>query len=624
MMALLQVGCVGTIKDANSISTKSSAIPSSLVGNYPGIQSVTAIADSKVEVFFPSVEGDLEKIAYVIRYSSQQVPVYIQASVLKEVEHFINGEKVYSLKATISNLRSDTSYDFSVEVRDIVTGSESSNNVYMPVKTFSNLTARFTGVGEVNNLPGVNGINGIEVNWVEAEVRGTSISKNDIDPIGYEITVLDGSTPDLYRSPAEMNNKTLSTATRTVYSAPAGTRSYTINGLRAFTKYYVQVRAIHYGKSLNVTNVNYKVEENTDYKEIITYDPSSTSSISDPTSFASSYPPGPTGLTSINLSWKRASGVFDHYRIYYNIGDFTPVVSPICLTNCVVVNSSQNLYQLVGVSARQNYYLSLVVCQDVSCSSYISYNKINHLTSPPVITSYAGIYSIDTAKNLGTLDKFFLNMALPDFNLGYIAGVDIFGCHSTSMANCNPSNVSFLLSTTTALAIDPAYDYTSNNILQISGIEPSSPYSYCFYSKPYIYNDLNAKTYVDAPLSTVRCQVPEIKAPSFSGFDIDSTCDLLKWQTPTTGVFDGFEIYYRLKSSVYEGSVPLNITDGTYQRFIVNADITEYSTQQLALVTGGAYDFGIRTIYRSADGQAYWLRSNNVSTDKLVKCPMSN
>lgn len=618
-------GCVGTIKNANSLSTKSTTSRNKSISSYTGIESVVAIADSKVDVYFPAYSGDADQIAYVIRYSSQQIPVYIQGDVLKSVVYLnANQEKVSSLKATISDLRTDTDYEFSVEVRDIVSGSESTNNVYKPVKTFTNLTARFTGIGDIANLPGVSGLNGIEVYWAEAEVRGTSISKNDIDPTSYEITVLDGSTPGLAKTPADMNDTTLPASIRKVYSVPAGTRSLPINGLRSFTKYYVQVRAVHYGKSLNATNMFYKVEENTNYLEIITYDPNKAPSIADPASLSSSYPPGPQGLTSINLAWKRASGVFDHYRVYYNIGDFTPTIGASCTINCEIIDSTKNLHQIVGVTARQTYHLALVVCKDAACSSSVSYNQISHLTAPPVITSYAGIFSIDTAKNLATLDKLFLNVAVPDFNLGYISGVDIFGCHSTTVANCDPGNVSFLLSTTTGLSLDPSFDYTADSVIAISGIDPSSMYPYCFYSRPFIYNDLSVKTYVDAPLSSTKCRVPEIKSPAFSGFDIDSTCELLKWQVPSSGVLDGYEIYYRLKSSAYEASVPLTFADATYQRIIINSDISEFSTLQLPLVTGGAYDFGIRTIYRSAYGEDYWLRSSNVSVDKLIKCPLNN
>jgi hypothetical protein len=625
LLTFFITSCVGTIKDANSLSTKSKTSSVLNLKSYPGVESVTAVADSKVEVFFPALNGDAEKTAYVIRYSGQQVPIYIQGDVLKPVVHLnANQERVTSLKATISDLRSDTDYEFSVEVRDITTGSESSNNVYKPVKTFPNLTAHFMGVGEVKNLAGVNGLNGIEVFWTEAEIRGTTISKNDIDPTSYEITIINGSTPGLAKYPSDMNDKTLAASIRSVYTVAAGNRSFVINGLRSFTKYYVQVRAIHYGKSLNAGLASYKVEENTNYQEVITYDPSRATTIENPASFSSSYPPGAQGLTSINLAWQRATGVFDHYRAYYSLSNTALSVTASCSVDCDIISSSSNLHQIVGVNARQLYYLTLIACRDVSCSTYVTYNRISHLTTPPVITSYAGIFSIDTAKNLSTLDKLFLNVAVPDFNLGYIVGIDFYGCHSSTTANCNPNIPANLLSTVTNLAVDPSFDYTVDSTIPISGIDPASTFPYCFYARPFIFNNLNAKAYVDAPLSTVKCRVPEIKAAAFSGFDTDSTCDLLKWQIPTTGVFDGYEIYYRLKSSVFETSVPLTEVGNTYTRVIVNPDINEYSTLQLPLVTGGAYDFGIRTIYRSAVSESTWLRSSNVSIDKLIKCPKTN
>ena len=68
-----------------------------------------------------------------------------------------------------------------------------------------------------------------------------------------------------------MNNKTYSEPFRKVVSVAKSKRNLVVNGLNSNTKYYVQVRAIHSGYSLNSGSPNYKVEQNTNYLEITTY-----------------------------------------------------------------------------------------------------------------------------------------------------------------------------------------------------------------------------------------------------------------------------------------------------------------------------------------------------------------
>lgn len=617
-------GCVGTIKDANSIKTMSQDKGDVNVSDYKGIEAVVAIADTKVEVFFPEVSysGNISDISYVIRYGGQQVPLYIAANSLKKVQRYNgNGEKVLSYKATVSNLQADKVYEFNVEVMNIKNGSVSSNNSYIPVRTFSNATARFDGIQEVKNLPGNKGINGILVLWEEALKLGTSISKNPVDPYQYQITVLDGSTPGLAYGPADMNNESITGEGRKIYTIEAGNRQMEINGLKAFTKYYVQVRTIHEGKKEFPNDDTYKVEQNTGYLEITTYDPSKDPIITNKDSLTHQYPAGVEGLTAVNLGWINPVGVFDHYRIYYSENNTSPTINAICGANCEVVNATNTTYKLVGLQPKKNYYITLVVCVDSTClPKNLSYTRVMHSTNPPILVGYKGIQTIDTAKNISSLENLFLNLSLPDFNQGYVAGIDFFGCHSTTASECVINEGGDLLSTTTDISIEPDFDYINNGVMKVGGIDSSSDYPYCFVAIPFVYDETLTKKYVESPLSIPRCKVPEVKAPSFAGFDTSTNCDILKWQTPTSGVFDVYEIYYRKKVNIQSPMLPLTELGNTYQRTIVAGDKIQYATSQLELEIGGVYDFGIRTLYRSSEGESSWLRSNNVSIEQIITC----
>lgn len=616
-------GCVGTIKDANSIKTMSQDKGDFNLSTFPGIEAAQAISDTKVEVFFPeyNYDGDLNDISYVIRYGGQQVPLYITANSLKKIQRYDgNGQKVLTYKVTVSNLQSDKLYEFNVEVLNIKNGSISSNNSFMPARTFSNATARFDGIQDVKNLPGNKGINGILVQWEEAVKLGTSISKNAIDPYQYVITVLDGSSPGASYGPADLNNLSIPTTSRKEFRIDAGNRQMQINGLKAFTKYYVQVRALHEGKKEFINDETHKVEQNTDYLEITTYDPSSNPTIREKDSLKTEYPSGTDGLTAVNLSWVNPVGVFDHYRIYYSLTDSAPTITATCGSMCEVVDTASTTYKLVGLTPKNSYYITLVVCVDSNCTTNFSYNRKPHETNPPILVGYKGIQTIDTAKNISTLQNLFLNLSLPDFNQGYIAGIDFFGCHSTTDSECIIRDTIDLLTTTTSIYIEPDFDFINNSIMKIGGIDSASPYPYCFQAIPYVYDEFLVKKYVESPLSVQKCKVPEVKAPSFAGFDTSSNCQILKWQTPTTGVFDAFEIYYVEKNSLQTPAKPLDDVSANYQVKLVAGDKTEFATSQIALNVGDIYDFGIRTLYRNAQDQSQWLRSSNVSVEQIITC----
>ena len=305
-IVLLSSGCVGTVKDADPITTKASSSTDSSVQDYPGINSATAISDSRVEISFPPVLGDSDNIAYVIRYGGQLLSTYVQAASLRPDYRGL-------LRYTVSGLQADSQYDFNVQARNISTGAESTNSSSKTARSFSNATARFSGITQARNLSGANGLNGIEVFWNEAEVRGGTVNKDEIDPIEYQITVIDGTS----LNPGNMNDASFSEPVRKIFSVNPSKRSAIVNGLTQGRKYYVQVRAIHYGYSLNSSDSTYKLEQNTNYLEISTYSDDIANLDFDNSSFSTSFPEGAGGLYSLIGNWTSPVGNFDHYRIYY-------------------------------------------------------------------------------------------------------------------------------------------------------------------------------------------------------------------------------------------------------------------------------------------------------------------
>jgi len=298
--------CVGTVQSVDPISTKVSKTSNSTLDNFSGLESAIPISNSKVELFFNPLLTDLDKYSYIITYDGLQVPIYVAAN---SVQNDYRG----LAKFTVNGLESNKKYTFQIQVRDIKTQVESSNNVKISATTFSNLTANFAGISEARNLSGSAGLNGVEIVWPEAEIKGTLVSPNEIDPIEYQITLIDAN----FLQPNSMNDTTFGEPKRKVVSAAGNKRNLVVNGLKQNTKYYVQVRAIHQGYKDNSANSAYKVEENSNYLPVTTFSEDLANLNYDPNSFFLSLPPGPGGLYAIKANWKIPKGNFEEFRVYY-------------------------------------------------------------------------------------------------------------------------------------------------------------------------------------------------------------------------------------------------------------------------------------------------------------------
>lgn len=461
---MLASSCVGTVKTADPQNTKVSSSTKSVLDNFDGIQSAVAISNSKVELFFNPVATDVDKYTYVISYDGQQIPIYVSANSLK-------GDYRGLVKYTASGLDSNKKYTFQIQVRDVIAQTESSNNVKVSATTFSNPTANFVGVSEVRNLSGSAGLTGIEVIWPEAEVKGTDVFKNEIDPIEYKVTLIDSN----FLTPGNMNDNSFAEPQRKIFSASGSKRNIVINGLKPNTKYYVQVRCIHHGYTANSANALYKLEENTNYAEITTYSDDLASVNFNINSFFLSWPPGNGGLYALNGNWTSPSGNFDHYRIYYaekgtvNIQSFlnTEDVDYLCFSSetqnsnvfCAEATYDKTIASLTGLIPNTNYDAILAVCLTSGCErgKRLLSTTQTKMTSPN-IANFSGISTIDTSNDIVNLNTLTLNFLSPDFSSGNISGfiVDFYGNNpdSTTPIALNDSAVI----NTTSITVDD-FDY---------------------------------------------------------------------------------------------------------------------------------------------------------------------
>lgn len=622
LLALNLSSCIGTIKDANNETTIAAESNDIANVNYPGITGAVAISSNKVEITFPQSELDADDIAYVVRYDGLQVPTYLYGTALRP-------DYRGQLRYTVQDLRIDSTYSMSVQVRNVKTGVESNNTVLKQVKTFSNLTANFNGITELRNISGSAGTTAVQAFWNPADTKGSIINKDEIDPIEYVVTLVDGTL----LNPGSMNDSAFSDPTRKVISASSDRRSVVIGGLLPGKKYFVQVRAIHYGFSLYSADVNYLNERNTKYLQISTYSEDLGDIHFDDSSFSLNLPPGSAGLYSLNASWAAPTGNFDHYRLYYGIHGSSDVANYLNTQNgdivcnesevadssisCIPLSSSSNLNNLItGLSINTNYDVILAICISSQCEigKRVVSSVFSKITTPNV-ADFQGIKTIDPAKSLANLDQVYLNFDLPNFLSGNISGYVLL-YYGTDPANASPLSVNDSdIINNTNLNVLP-YDYQRDTSIVISGIDPLSIDQYCFKLAPFSYNFDGSKTFGDISNVSAKCITPLLKAPDkniFPGIDTDvSTCDLLglsatiKWSIPASGIYSNFELFY---FNYPNGQIPppsfafgnaIDWNNNSYERILTNSMVNNYKIT--GLHPGTTYRFGVLTFYSSIDG----------------------
>lgn len=607
-------GCVGTVNDANPLTThaQDSSNENQTI-KYDGISSASPIANDKIEIFFPPASVDASKIAYVVRYDGLQVPIFVSALGLKP-------DYRGKLKYTVTGLLPDTLYSFNVQVIDLETGVESQCTEAKQAKTFANNTANFLGVSEVRHLQGAAGTRGVEVFWNPAQVKGTIVSKNEIDPIEYQLTLIDGAE----LNPGNMNDNSFPNSVRRVISVNPSNRSSVITGLKAEHKYYVQARAINYGYLANSGNTNYKVEQNTKYLEITTYSDDLGEIVFDSTLYNLSLPAGNSGFYSILANWGAPTGNFDHFRFYYaesgsaDLSDYlnTQDVDTACQgsetlnpnISCVSVEATKSNKLLTGLKPNVQYDIALVVCASTGCE------KLKRLTggilskkTTPAVASFQGISSISYAQSLDEIDRIYLHFELPNFLSGGINGylIRYFGSDPS-----NPDYVDIndpMATNNTGLVVHP-YDVLKDTEIAISGINSASTDSYCFVMIPFSYNNDGTKNLGDISGVTPKCVVPTIMGPTDSEFPgikaifcdpIDRTLEI-KWDLPAKGVYSNFELFYESTYEQFLFGQAIEWQTNNYERILINPSSTSYTIFDLP--GPATYWVGMLTFYNSIYG----------------------
>lgn len=589
--------CVGTVEETQKKSTSISA-PSAKNFSFEGIAEALGIAHNRIEIYFYPAIGDPDKIVYQVTYDGIPIPITINGSLLSQ-------DYKGRLRYVIHGLDVNTSYSVKVEAKDLSQDLISNSKVVITTTTKRNQTADFEGIGSVNGLAGIAGINGIEIKWPNANIIGTTFSPNEIDVTHYEITLLNSKVLGY----GDFDNLSFSEPNRKVISIAGNKVSAVINGLQDATKYLVRVRAFHHGHTQNSADPSYQIETNHKYLDITTFTKDLSEIDFDLTSLNLELASGSTGLNTININWLPAIGVFDHYRVYYNGSGATDLemqnynADDICngqeINNpnfyCKEVHYTTNNKEVTDLLPHTNYNFLLAVCQSLICenAARIISSPKELQTSPPVAI-FGGISKILFSQDMSDLNYLDLNINAPLLSSGIMDGLLIEYKGDDQMT---PTYLNHPLIPNTSNLEALSFDYVSDTFLRVRGIDIDANINYCFSVIPFYYNTLgNIVEYRDSEV--IKCIIPEVKAPTETEFSGIISCTpvsngfiSLSWASPLGGHFQSYDIYYKAVDASTFSYTAAILGDASYTK----VQVSYLETDQIIpfLLSGENYLFGI-------------------------------
>lgn len=624
-ISLFCYSCIGKIEDKNPEKTKGAQAVSKPL-DFIGISDARAISNDKIEVYFyPAEVEDQSKISYHVSYDGIPIVTSFSGETLQKDYRGM-------FRVVLDKLEMNTNYKLSVQISNKETKEESSVKTNIEVKTFQNLTADFYGLSNLRNLPGVEGKNSIYVDWPGATKLGIGPLENEIDPIQYVITAINSDV----LKPDSFDDEDFSGTDRKVFYAVGDTVFTRLNGLKAGTKYYVRVRAIHSGFSDFSTDPTYLTEQNNKYLEITTLDDDLASIVIDSDSLQIRADLGSVGLTTLAMNWKLKEAAFDHYRVYYKKNgeglEWASQKSSLPIDcngailstaySCQKISYKENSFKLTDLAPYTKYDVYLVICQTEDCSSgrRKEFESKGPYTTDPGFVRFSGIKKINSPSNYWALDEISLEFENPDLSTGALDGI-IVKLHARSDTGGNFKYLNHpdesLLETSspfykndTGLIVSTFRFDTASSKIKISGIDNDSPENYCFSLLPYIFK--NEGYEINNSNEVILCKSIRVETPKvteFIGFETVSRSLTsgnneisMTWRPPSAGVYSHYHVFlYKSENSSdlnFNFSDAINNPGTKYMKVSIPYGTTSYT---FSFVPSGTYQVGILTYLESSD-----------------------
>jgi hypothetical protein len=662
---VMLTSCVGTVTDKNAkvgkITSEGDQVSSI---SFNGLSGVNPIAHDKIELFFFPATGDQNSIIYEVYVNSSLTPIPFAPASLT-----LNSSGEY--RAVVSGLNINSTYSFNMRARikDANTSSSLDPSKALNAKTFSNQTADFLGVSSVDRMPGSLGETQIKLSWIAAKSIGGLFSARNFDPVRYEIKYVSSlagpsklNDPNytgndlkvIYTSPVPLSGKSTLLDTST---------SKILENLTPSTTYYIQVRAIHSNYDAFKFDVKYKHDLNTKYLSITTLSGGDVSSIED-TSFKIVTPANDQIPGTLIGQWESAEGAIFNYKICYkqittperiaevdlinlvpiDFATNNPLVSGITCSN---VGSSLTSVEIDSLESFESYQFSLFACltNDCTSSDRIAFEPVFTYFNPP-LPPFNGISQIINPDDNTALRDITIKFDPPATSDGYADSMKIYcfnGDNTTphDLTNpartglCNQVVINGTMPTTYPsdfLAFDEVKLTLTDTVLEkLDGVN-----KYCFKVVPF---NSAAPTEISEDIldnASKVCINPQIITPNILEFEgRNLACvvegDKLKvtWNKPTGGLYDGYKIYWKDRSTpdffsyshAITQTAPAYAPATTYLAHeIADKDTLQYSIPDLT--PGTKYGIGVLAyLYDSVAGVYYYSQYNTNVADCSLPLP---
>ena len=597
------LSCVGTVNDKNnSESSIAGTKDRSASISFEGLVKVSAISDTKIEVFFREANDAPTDIIYELYVNNSSIPLNISPKTASRSGGL--------LKYTVTGLRNNSLYLFNMQA--VYSGKASSNkldpNKALWATTFINETANFIGITSAVNLSGTKGKTQIQLKWMPATI--TDNYNAGTDPYQYEISYIPEVDLNVSASTGGISNinnindplrKTITIyATNANYLSTGGiiigNGTYLEAALVPGKKYYFQVRSIHKNYStLSLTDQAYKRELNTNYAYATTlidsdsfnFTLTSAQALSQSSLLSLSGPVGVSGLTSLYVSWIPATGLFNNYLVCYKINSTTSDVlgalatsSFINTNNIITVQGSADIgckkvvadlnYLLIsGLTFNSKYQVKVIACKTDACetNNRIISSTIDIKQITAAVAQFNGVVDLLNPTSFSTaseLNRVKLTFAPPIKNTGHITKMEV-RCH-----NGSTDTTGYVLSVTplvltggnlcdglslssTTIPVDNSaessfYASTVNNVVVQITTDIDGNTQRCFSITPQI---VSGGTTIQGN-KLIRCSMPRINKLNLVQFpgktlgcSLDGSNNLqVNWNLATGGLLSGYRVFW--------------------------------------------------------------------------------
>jgi hypothetical protein len=620
-IGLIAVGCVGTVSETQPAFNKSVDSPGNKLV-YSGVESLNAISNSRIEVTFPPATGGSGFYAYNVYVGSDPIPQTFTSDVLTL-------EYDGTHKVTVKNLTQSTEYKIRVEVVDYSNpnGVESNSERVLVATTFRDLVADFDGVISLSNVEGIDAKDSIRVSWSNAR---SSFLSQDWHPDRYEIVVIVADGDGALR-PTDMDTPQ---AGRFVYTVNHNDldSEYIARGLPSNTEFFVRVRAIHKGSIEDVFDPRKRSELNTKVLKIKTL--SEAVPVFNDQSLAVSLSSGASGLTSVNVTWQPAIGVFDHYRIYYRVspGVFGATgggCTDTGLEKCKKVPFSATSTQVTGLSPYTDYRFQIKVCVSSRCDELnsILYSRAVIRKTDPSFPNFSGVTGIKLPESIEELGTLQLQFSPPDFLLGFFDELKVLV--RRSVAPGAGVVITEFPSGGQSLFVTP-FDFLNQNYVVINGIDYLSDQPYCFALVPFSNGVQTSQE--EQWFCYNQSDFENINNLSFIGIDnvfrdLATNSVTILFTPPGSGIFSHYELFIKEKDlDSFSLSEAILQAPGTKYRRVL---IPKESIALNQTIIGGLddaveYEFAILTYYEYLGTSSLVKIRSELDASTIFSCPANS